>query len=193
MINGFNNLINDLKSYSSDKEKGNILKDGLRRHFFVKGGLSAGFTYYNSFKNIINNTKLKENDKVLVVGSSIGTIPFYLKHYLNVKPIGVEYVKYRHNFALEMCEKYNVTGIEFINGDIIDYEYPNDLKFVWIDNMVFPIKLNKKLYNDMFKNEFNFLCYTEHLLKIPDNYTMVNIIDKESWMVNANHYILTKN
>jgi hypothetical protein len=190
--NSFNDLIDDLMSYSTREEREKILKDGLKRAFFMKGGLAHGFSYYDGFKNVIDNANLKENDKVLVIGSSIGTIPFYLKQYLNTNPIGVEYVKYRHDFALEMCEKYNIKDIEFINGDIIDYEYPNDLKFVWIDNMVFPQNLTEKLYNDMFENGFNFLCYREPE-NIPDNYTMVNIIDKEGWKIKADHYILTKN
>jgi hypothetical protein len=107
-----------------------------------------GETGYNSFNNIIDAYKdyFNENTIFYDLGSGCGKLVFHVGIMCNAKKsCGIEYSQKRYQNSIDTLNKYNINNVSFINDNFLNVDF-SDATVIYLDNTLFPLKINKQIY-----------------------------------------------
>ena len=103
---------------------------------------------YNFIK-LLNKLKINENDCFLDIGSGDGLVLLYVNKIYNFKKIiGIELDNNIYLKSLYNINKVKSNKIRIININVIDYEIPNYINFIYLFN---PFNI-EVYYNKLIKN-----------------------------------------
>jgi len=108
-----------------------------------------------SVTEILDKLNIKKNDVFYDLGSGTGRICLQVYLEKDIKCIGIEYVKPRHEIAeksLELLKKIykNTRKIKFINGDFFDTDW-SDATIIYICNTCYGKAVTNKILKKMKK------------------------------------------
>ena len=115
------------------------------------GDEGYGETGYNSIEEIVNQYKSHFNEDTVFydLGSGIGKIVFHIGlKYNPKKSCGIEYSRERYETSLKLMETHNIKNdnISFINDNILNCDI-SDATVIYMDNTVWPTKIDSEIYN----------------------------------------------
>ncbi len=137
------------KMYTFDSRR-----NSNKTHFDINtvGSEGYGETGFNSIEILISHyLEYFNNDSVFYdLGSGTGKIVYHVGYLYNVKKAcGIEYSTERHSSGLSLTQKYDLPvtdNIQLINDNILDCDI-SDATVIYSDNTLFPVWINKKIYD----------------------------------------------
>jgi SAM-dependent methyltransferase len=104
----------------------------------------------SDYEELFNEELFTEDTVFYDLGSGTGKIVYHIGYLYNVKKsCGIEFSKERHLSGISLKEKYNLpdnNSISLINGNILDFDI-SDATVIYCDNTLFPIHINRKIYD----------------------------------------------
>jgi len=113
------------------------------------GSEGYGETGYESIDELVEFFREHFNDETVFydLGSGIGKIVFHIGLKYNLKKAcGIEFSKERHSKAEQLKVEYEIDdNVTFINDNILDCDI-SDATVIYIDNTLFPTKIDSEIY-----------------------------------------------
>ena len=167
-------LYQDLKDYRSNNPK---------ESYGYPSSFGWGWTPHNSYRAIMEEVKGKFK-RFIVGGCSIGWMNFYWNEKNpNIETIGIDLHDVRLGYANFLVEKYELSNIDIYKKDIFDFEFKKG-DLVWLNNLLFPKDLNKKLLDKLIELDVSIVSYTQI-----DGFKVTRIKQNVSWQNNQNFFI----
>jgi len=100
---------------------------------------------------ICKEINVNQHDTFYDLGSGSGKIVCYFALALNIPSIGIEIIDKRHNIASSIQSRLNSPYLNFLKGDMFDYNFNNGTIF-YAYNLTWDHKINQKVISKI-KNE----------------------------------------
>jgi len=178
-------LYQDLKDYRLNNHQEDL--SAVNKLTKDTGYPSLSFTWgetpYKTYRSVIQEVD-NHFKRFVVGGCSIGWMNFYWNEKNPSKQtVGFDLHEGRVAYANFLIKKHDISNIDIYKKDILNFEF-NKGDLVWLNNLMFPKDVNKKLLDKLVKLDLTIISYT----KIPGpNVTNINL--PVSWSSEQNFYI----
>ncbi|HSX07213.1 MAG TPA: hypothetical protein VLG92_05850 [Candidatus Saccharimonadia bacterium] len=104
------------------------------------GGETCNWTPYNAIRAITHHLEPTDQDVVYDLGAGYGTLPIYIGATTNAAAKGVELVHHRVKAARSAIGRLGLTGVEMIEGDVLDHDISDGSVFYMFAPFPFAIR-----------------------------------------------------